>query len=236
MVPLSLATTSKLEHSTSGGTGFRTLAQRMEESEEARIRYDALLANLRLSPSFKTGSRILVASTRREESKSEFIVCLAIAAQLAGYETLIVDGDLRRPTVTVDSGLSGAAGLGDLLEGTETAAQNLVVALNLPISLAGKSGSISFLPAGRRSAAFLPRVDWPLARERFQSLTAPYGMTLINSPAMDDSTDAALLAKIADGALLVVGAGLAMRDEVRRAKDHLTQSGAGVIGAVLDHG
>ena len=59
-------------------------------------------------------------------------------------------------------------------------------------------------------------------------------MVLFDSPPILAASDALLLAGLADGVLLVVGAGSAHQDEVRRAKERLHQIGTPLIGAVLN--
>jgi Mrp family chromosome partitioning ATPase len=90
------------------------------------------------------------------------------------------------------------------------------------------------MAADRRPPAFLPAVDWSKARTMFQVISRPFGIVLFDSPPILAASDALLLAGIADGVLLVVGAGSAHQDEVRRVKEQLHQIGTPLIGAVLN--
>jgi Mrp family chromosome partitioning ATPase len=77
-------------------------------------------------------------------------------------------------------------------------------------------------------------VDWAKAKIAFRSLSQQFGIVVLDSPPILAAKDALLLAGIVDAVLLVIAAGGADRDEVRRAKDQLEHTGAKVIGAVLN--
>jgi capsular exopolysaccharide synthesis family protein len=208
------------------------LARMVSDTPELREAYDALFGALRLSAAFNSGNSVLVTSTQPNEGKTTFASCLAITASLAGYSVLLVDGDLRRPRLASAAGIADAVGLGEVLEGAVEAAE----AIHLVELFADsrEAGPIRVMAAGRRPPGFLPAVDWSKARTTFQVISRPFGIVLIDSPPILAASDALLLAGIADGVLLVVGAGNARRDEVRRVKEQLHQIGAPLIGAVLN--
>lgn len=205
------------------------LARVLADAPELRDAYDALLGSLRLSATFNAGNAILVTSTQPDEGKTTVAACLAITASLAGYSVLLVDGDLRRPWLAAPAGGGDAVGLGEVLEGVAEATEVMDL-----VDLLAEAGPIRVMAAGRRSPAFLPAVDWPKARATFQAAARPFGLVLLDSPPLMAASDALLLAGIADGVLLVVGAGSAHRDEVRRAKEQIGQTGTPFIGAVLN--
>jgi Mrp family chromosome partitioning ATPase len=122
--------------------------------------------------------------------------------------------------------------LGEVLEGVVEAAEAIHFVDLFADSR--EAGPIRVMTAGRRPPAFLPAVDWPKARTMFQVISRPFGIVLFDSPPILAASDALLLAGVADGVLLVVGAGSAHRDEVRRAKEQLHQTGTPLIGAVLN--
>jgi non-specific protein-tyrosine kinase len=202
------------------------------ETPELRDAYAALLGGLRLNVRSNAGKSILVTSTQPDEGKTTVACCLAITASLAGQAVLLIDGDLRRPSLGPAFGIIDAAGLSEILEGkTETADAVHPIRLFEPDRAAGP---LSIMAAGHKSPSVLPAVDWSKARTAFSSLSHSFDIVLLDSPPILAANDALMLAGIVDGVLLVVGAGSADRDEVRRAKEQLQLIGTPLVGAVLN--
>lgn len=232
MEALTYRATTGLISKQRGVRRLSALARMLSDTPELREAYDALLGGLRLSAAFNSGNSVLVTSTQPHEGKTTVASCLAITASLAGYSVLLVDGDLRRPWLASAAGIADAAGLGEVLEGGVEAAEAIHLVDLFADSL--EAGPIRVMAAGRRPPAFLPAVDWSKVRTMFQVISRPFGIVLFDSPPILAARDALLLAGVADGVLLVVGAGSALRDEVSRVKEQLHQIGTPLIGAVLN--
>lgn len=208
------------------------VARLMSETPGLREAYGSLYAGIRLDACFAPGTSVLVTSTQPSEGKTTVATCLAVTASSAGQSTLLIDGDLRRPWLARATGIADGVGFSDVLDGSAKPAE----AINA-IELHGGQRqvfSLSVMSAGRRSPAFLPAVDWAKAKIAFRSLSQQFGIVVLDSPPILAAKDALLLAGIVDAVLLVIAAGGADRDEVRRAKDQLEHTGAKVIGAVLN--
>jgi capsular exopolysaccharide synthesis family protein len=232
MEALTYRATTGLISNQRGVQRLRVLARVVSDTPEVREAYDALLGGLRLSAAFNSGNSVVVTSTHPNAGKTTVASCLAITASLAGYSVLLVDGDLRRPWLASPAGVGDAVGLGEVLEGMVEASE----AIHLVDLFADsrEAGPIRVMTAGRRPPAFLPAVDWSKARTMFQVISRPFGVVLFDSPPILAASDALLLAGLADGVLLVVGAGSAHQDEVRKVKEQLHQIGTPLIGAVLN--
>src|ERR1700688_200437 len=87
------------------------------DNPELEDAYAALLSWIRLSLPFGSGKSILVTSTQPDEGKTTVVTCLAIAASLSGQDVLLIDGDLRRPSLASAAGIPNGVGFGELLEG-----------------------------------------------------------------------------------------------------------------------
>jgi len=204
----------------------------VRSTPELRDAYGALLTGIRLSVPFGSGKSILVTSTQPSEGKTTVASCLAIAASLSGQTVLLIDGDLRRPSLASAAGIANGIGFGDVLDGCAEAADAIY-----PVELFEHSlgaGTLSVMGAGGKSPEFLASVDWARARTAVKSIAERFGLVLFDSPPILAANDALLLAGIVDGVLLVVGAGSADREEVRRAKEQLEPIGTPLIGAVLN--
>ena len=214
------------------GTGLSAFTQIMSESPEVADAYVALLGALRLSCPLDSGNSILVTSTQPGEGKTTVASCLAITASLAGQTALLIDGDLRRSSLASAIGIADTVGLTEILLGQAQAAEAIHPVPALADS--PRAGLVSVMAGGRKSSIFLPAVDWPKARTAFRSISQAFGIVLLDSPPILAANDALLLASIVDAVLLVVGAGNANLDDVRRAKEQFDQIGIPVIGTVLN--
>jgi protein-tyrosine kinase len=214
------------------GLRLSALARLVLDTPELRDAYAALLSRIRLSGPLGSGKSILVTSTQPNEGKTTVASCLAIAASLSGQSVLLIDGDLRRPSLASAAGIANGVGLGEVLEGRAEIADTIY-----PVELFEDhrtAGGVSVIGAGGKSPEFLPGVDWARARTSFQLISKRFDLVLFDSPPILAANDTLLLAGIVDGILLVVGAGNADRHEVRRAKEQLEPIGTPLIGAVLN--
>jgi polysaccharide biosynthesis transport protein len=207
------------------------LAKIMSENPELADAYDGLFGALRLARPLASGSSILVTSAEPGEGKTTVSTCLAIAASLAGQRALLIDGDLRRLSLSAAVGSADAAGLIEILLGQADAGE---VIRPLTLAASRPAGVVSFMAGGRKSWLSLAAVDWGKARSAFRSISQEFGIVVLDSPPILAANDALLFASMVDAVLLVVGAGSANRDEVRRAKEQLDAIGTPNIGAVLN--
>lgn len=203
----------------------------MADTPELRESYDALLASLRLSAAFDHGKSLLVTSARPSEGKTTVAACLALTAALAGQKAMLIDGDLRRPSLLCGTGRDGGIGFGEVLDGNANPLDAIQAAELL--DSAQRPHTLWVIGAGRKSPSFLSGVDRSKARTAFRSVTQDFDIVFVDSSPILAANDALLLAGIVDAVLIVVG-GDAHADEVRRAKQLLDPIGTPVIGAVLN--
>ncbi|MGP9662121.1 polysaccharide biosynthesis tyrosine autokinase [Arthrobacter sp. AOP36-C1-22] len=168
---------------------------------------------------------IVVTSSVPGEGKSSIAANLAVAVAATGREVVIIDGDLRRPVVTEVFGLPDGAGLTDVLSGMadlEDVLQPYGPIPNLSVLAAGRIPPNPSELLGSRSMKNLLR---DLARDR---------VVIIDAPPLLPVTDAAILTKSADGALVTVKAGSTTVDELQKAIDNLRKVEGRVLGAILN--
>lgn len=223
---------TELARKPANGTPLSWLAHIMSESQEYADAYEALFAGLRLARPLVSGNSILVTSTQPGEGKTTVSLCLAITASHAGQTTLLIDGDLRRSSLAAAVGIADTLGLIEILLGQAKAAEAIrpLTALAAPPGAA----AVRFMPGGRKSPIALGAVDWSKARAAFKSISQAFDIVFLDSPPILAVNDALLFASIVDAVLLVVGAGNANLDEIRRAKEQLDATGTPIIGAVLN--
>ncbi|CAM3602774.1 polysaccharide biosynthesis tyrosine autokinase [Isoptericola cucumis] len=169
--------------------------------------------------------RVLVTSSLPGEGKSTTAINLAITLAHAGTRVVLVDGDLRRPSVSRYLGLEGSVGLTTVLIGRvplEAAVQpwgdtNLFV---LP------SGEIPPNPSELLGSAQMERL--------VAQLDEQYEVAVIDSAPLLPVTDSAVLARLTGGTILVVRAGEIHNAQVQQALRVLSTGGASLHGVVLN--
>lgn len=192
--------------------------------------YRALRVNIQFASPDKPLRTILATSTSPEDGKSTTLANLAIALAEAGAATLLVDCDLRRPSLHTLFGVANEQGLTSLiLAGAAGVAPTLAALPIVPTAVE----NLHLLPSG----PIPPNPAEVLASRRMSDLLvllaerATY--VLIDSPPVIAVADAAVLAPRVDGVLLVVRAGKTRRDLAVKARKMLEQVQARLLGVVL---
>src|SRR5881296_3514120 len=187
---------------------------------------------------------ILVTSAAPREGKTLIAANLGVTFAREGVRVLVVDCDLRRPRLHRVFGVAPAPGLIELLKSNgATLAQSPDAPLGgaeatVAQSIAGirhtKIAGLSLLPCG----ALTPRAHELLKPQRIRGLlndlAGLFDVIILDTPPVLVSADAALLAPLADGAILVVRAGQTDRASAERACQYLIAAGAHFLGALLN--
>jgi capsular exopolysaccharide synthesis family protein len=158
------------------------------------------------------------------EGKTTAAVSAAIAFAQAGSKVLLVDGDLRNPSLQRVFSLPNSMGLTNYLAGT---AKPFEISRPTPVTrlFAITSGPLPPNPVELLSSAKM--IDLiSLASERFD-------VVILDSPPVIGLADALLLANLAKATLFVVDAETARRRDVEGAVKRLRQANAHLLGAVL---
>ncbi|GAA2533792.1 polysaccharide biosynthesis tyrosine autokinase [Mycolicibacterium diernhoferi] len=169
--------------------------------------------------------RVLVlTSSVPSEGKSTTTINVALALAEAGNNVVIVDGDLRRPTLHKYLDLVGAVGFSTVLSGATT--------LNEALQKSRFSG-LTVLTSG----AVPPNPSELLASQAAKSLLAElraeFDYVIVDSTPLLAVTDAAILAAGADGVLLMVRSGHTKSEQIGHAVANLESVGAPLLGAVF---
>lgn len=166
---------------------------------------------------------VLVTSSVPKEGKTTVAVNLARSLAQVSQSTLLVDCDMRRSMVHAHMGVRNGPGLRSLLERENAAAGRVVkqVSRKLSVLTAG-------LPCD--SAAELLSTDRMPAILR--ELRETYDFVVLDTPPVLPVTDTVILAKEADGLLMVIRCGETPREVTREALDQLRDRT--LLGAVLN--
>ncbi|MDH3628282.1 MAG: CpsD/CapB family tyrosine-protein kinase [Acidobacteriota bacterium] len=167
---------------------------------------------------------IVVTSGAANEGKSlvSINLALAFAADTEG-ETLLIDADLRRPTVDRRLSPEPKLGLHELLTGRTVTEHTLIELQNTPLRI---------LPAGGRTSDPVELLASEMAKKLITSLRERFTRIIIDTPPIVPFTDADVVGSYADGILVVARAGRTRRAMLQQAIQSATSTR--VIGAVLN--
>lgn len=168
---------------------------------------------------------IVVTSSVPQEGKTTTTVNLAITFAQAGYRTLLVDADLRRPSVHTVFGLGREPGVVNVLIGELSADQAC-----RPTGIR----ELDVLTCGPVPPNPSELLGSERARELLQHLRQQYDLLLIDTPPVISVTDALVLAPIASAYILVARANETRIDALLKAREMLERVSARIAGAVLN--
>ncbi len=188
--------------------------------------YRTLRANVEFASVDAPLRTLLVTSAVPNEGKTVTAANVAVVFAQAGRRVLLVDADLRKPSVHVIFNLPNAHGLTTMLRNEAVTAESVshvTEQANLRVLTTGP------LPPNPAELLGSHRMQTVLAR-----LKEDADLVIFDSPPLQAVTDAAVLGSYTEGALLVVDAGRSRRRAVRPAREALERAGAHVLGVVLN--
>ncbi len=168
---------------------------------------------------------VVVTSSMPGEGKTVTSCNLAIAVAQTGLRVALVEGDLRRPTISGILKIEGSVGLTDVLSG----------AVPLKEAIVGwNRGLVAVLPSGGRVPNPSELLGSHAMKALLEFLRENFDLVIIDAPPLLPVTDAAVIANAADGALVVVREGQTTREQLTRALGALEQADASILGTVVN--
>ncbi len=160
---------------------------------------------------------LLVTSPGASEGKSFVIANLAVVLAAAGNRVIVIDADMRRPSLHELFDQPNVTGLADVLSDHRVDDEGL---LSVPLLETGFD-NLYLLPAGRPPLDPATLLTSPRLSALLNSLASQMDMVLIDSPPVLGPPDATVLATLVEGTVLVVSAGVTKRETIQQAKDRL---------------
>lgn len=182
-----------------------------------------LRTNLRFIDATQQADVLVVTSPAGQEGKSFVSANLALSMAEDGRRVLLMDADLRRPSLATLLGRPSDSGLSNVLAG-QVRVWDATQEWEQP--------HLAFLPSGEIPPSPAELLGAPQMIDLLAELRQHYDKIIIDSPPVLPVADASLLAAVADGVILVVHEGRATRASVRAASEALHNAGARVVGAV----
>lgn len=167
---------------------------------------------------------IVITSSSPGEGKSTTATNIALALAEADHRVVLVDGDMRRPSIAKYLDLVGQVGFSTVLSGAASLDEVLQET---------KFPRLSVLTAGPKPPNPSELLGSLAAKKILNDLRSRFDYVILDSSPLLAVTDGAVLAAGADGALIVTRFGQTKRDQLAHAIENLSHVGATLLGAVL---
>ncbi|CEN79986.1 CpsD/CapB family tyrosine-protein kinase [Paraclostridium sordellii] len=188
--------------------------------------YRTIRTNIEFSNLDREIKTIVVTSSKQNEGKSTVIANLAVSfAGMEDKKVLIIEGDLRNPTVHRMFNLSNSHGITEILTGKKSFQECVYKTeiQGLEVITCGKiPPNPSEMLASKKMKAFI------------ESLKDYYDYIFIDAPPIGIITDAGIVSTYTDGAMLIVGSKEVDIEMVKIAKSRLEKVNANILGLVLN--
>ena len=185
----------------------------------------SLRTNILFSSADRQIKTIVVSSASPREGKTTSVIYLGTTMAQSGQRVLLIDTDMRRPRLHVSMGIPRTTGLSNLIVG-DLDYDDVIKATEIP--------NLFILPCG----PLPPNPAELLMTHRFKAVLEELGrrfdLIILDSPPLQVVTDAVVLSKHTDGAILVVHAGKTLRDDIRRAERQIAAVGGKIFGVIVN--
>jgi capsular exopolysaccharide synthesis family protein len=188
--------------------------------------YRTLRTNLTFAALDKPIETLIVTSAAPDEEKSTVIANLAITMAQGERRTILVDADMRRPSLHEVFDVANDRGLTTMIV-EETA-------INDPSLIDVGVENLWLVPSGPLPPNPADILGSRKMEKAIAALKSRADIVLFDAPPIVSVTDAAVLGTKVDGVLLVVCAGRTRREHIQRAKDVLERVHVRIVGAVLN--
>ena len=168
---------------------------------------------------------INVTSSTQNEGKSTVMANLAVSFANLDKKVLIMEGDLRNPSIHRMFNISNINGLTDILLGNKSFTESVYCTdvKNLHVLTCGP------IPPNPSEMLSSKRI-----REFVESVRDYYDYIFIDAPPIGIVTDAGIISTYTDGCIFVVGSGEADIEMAKVSKERLEKVGANILGVVLN--
>lgn len=172
------------------------------------------------------GKLILTTSTVPQEGKTFSAINLANVLTDMGHKVLLIDGDLRRPTIDKNLAISKTPGLTELLSTHKDVIQTVTTS---------HGNKIDVITAGTIPISPIPLISSVEFQHLLEELKEKYSVIILDTPPSLSVGDVQIYAEFADGIVYVVGAEIANKKEITRQYSLLNDKyGHKLMGALLN--
>lgn len=204
----------------------RKLVVKNDPKSPVSEQYRTIRTNIQFSTVDGDIRTLMLTSSGPGEGKSTTAANLATVFAQQGTKVLLVDADMRKPTVHYTFSLTNTIGLTTVLT-KQTDLFDAVTQID--------SSNLFVLPCGPIPPNPAELLSSRSMDEFVESALSEYDMVLFDSPPVLVVTDAQLLANKCDGTVLVVSSNFTEKENALKAKEQLTTSKAKLLGVILNN-
>ncbi|HEY2975470.1 MAG TPA: polysaccharide biosynthesis tyrosine autokinase [Pyrinomonadaceae bacterium] len=190
--------------------------------------YRRLRTSVLLSSPGHAPKTLVITSCVPSEGKSTTAINLAVSLAQTGARVLVIDADMRRPTVHSSFGIENRGGLSNILSHEMSSAETLALVQKEKVS------GLYLLTSGPIPPNPAELVGSEQMRKLLIELGSTFDHIVIDTPPIASFTDGVLLSAIADGVILVIHANECSRKVIQRSQQALQEVRARVLGVVLN--
>lgn len=187
--------------------------------------YRVIRTSIQFAQAGKELKTLAVTSCMPNEGKSMTAANLAVVLTQAGKSVLLLDCDMRNPTVHKNFGLSNKLGISSC------------ISMDTPLSAAVQATKVDNLYA-LTSGVIPPNPSELLGSEQMKNVLQrakeQYDYVLIDTPPVMPVTDALIVSRFVDGMILVIASAEIKVEMARDVKNQLVNAGANILGVVLN--
>jgi polysaccharide biosynthesis transport protein len=210
-----------------GVTSGEVLTVRAARASVMSEIYDTLATVLLSTPSERPSRIVMVTSTNPQEGKTVTSINLAVALARQGKRTLLIDGDMRVPSIHTSLTLPSSPGLSEVLSGAvQVTGEGVLQDSEVP--------NLKVLPCGVQPESPYELLDPTRTGPMAAQLREMFDVIVFDTPPVLRTGDALKISTVADQTVFVVEAGRTEQRQASWAKRLLTNVGARVSGVVLN--
>ncbi|KOP65417.1 capsular biosynthesis protein [Bacillus sp. FJAT-18019] len=187
--------------------------------------YRILRTKIHFSSKDQELKTLMITSTQTGEGKTTTISNLAVTYAQEGKRVLLIDADMRRPSLHRVFSVPNHQGLSTLLTG-QTSVQDSVQETIV--------SNLSLLPSGPVPANPAELMDSVVMRELLEQLKPEYDVILLDTPSVLSVSDSVIVSALCDGVVMIVASGKVRKDHLKKAKEQLDHVNARMVGIVIN--
>ncbi|EOH96882.1 capsular exopolysaccharide family protein [Enterococcus moraviensis ATCC BAA-383] len=197
-----------------------------DKSSPISEQYRTIRTNIQYAMVDRDLKTLVITSSGPSEGKSTTSANLAIVFANSGKRVLLVDADMRKPTVAKTFSLDNIRGLSTLLGSRETMLHQVVQSSGVD--------NLFLMTSGPKPPNPSELLDSRRMKELMVELKEQYDLVIFDMPPVVAVTDAQIVSSKSDGTILVVRENVSKRDSLLKAKNLLELVDANILGVVYN--
>lgn len=187
--------------------------------------FRTVMTNISFTNVNKDIRSLMIASSEPSEGKSTVSANLAITYAKQGKNVVLIDADLRKPTVHKSFGVSNRTGLSSILSKNSTV-EDAVKYTSIPGLSVITSGPVPPNPAVLLGNGIIDQI--------LEKYNKPNDLVIFDVPPVNSITDASIIAAKADATIMVLPQGIADKKEAKQAINQLRKVDANILGGIMN--